>query len=92
MSYGVPTLSLDHCGMHDTIDDESGIRIPIHSYEQCVKDIARAIENLLEHPARFKHLSEGVVRRAEQYTWNKRELVILDFYRKTIDSFNKHSK
>lgn len=87
MTYGVPTLSLDHCGMHDTINEESGIRIPIHSYQQCVKDIAREIENLLEHPSRFKQLSEGVVRRSWQYTWDKREKIILDFYQKAIDKY-----
>lgn len=73
MSYGVPTLSLDHCGMHDTIDEESGIRIPIHSYEQCVKDIAKTIDKLLGNPNRFKQLSDGVVNRSKQYTWDKRE-------------------
>lgn len=87
MSYGVPTLSLDHCGMHDTIDDESGIRIPIHSYEQCVKDIATTVEALLEHPERFKELSEGVVKRSKQYTWDKREQLLLDCYRKALDNF-----
>ena len=86
MSYGVPTLSLDHCGMHDTIDEESGIRIPIHSYEQCVKDIAKTIDKLLGNPNRFKQLSDGVVNRSKQYTWDKREKVLLDCYQKTIEN------
>ena len=83
---GVPTLSLDHCGMHDTIDEESGIRIPIHSYEQCVKDIAKTIDKLLGNPNRFKQLSDGVVNRSKQYTWDKREKVLLDCYQKTIEN------
>lgn len=82
MSYGVPTLSLNHCGMHDTIDNKSGILIPIHSYEQCVRDIAIAIDNLLTHPERFEMLSEGVVKRSKMYTWNIRCEFWNDIYEK----------
>lgn len=45
MSYGVPTMSFDHCGMHDTICDRCGIRVPIAKrYEDCVAGIARNID------------------------------------------------
>lgn len=74
MSYGVPTMSFDHCGMHDTIDDSCGIRIPIAPcYEDCVSRLAKEIDSLLEHPERFKQLAEGTVERAKRYTWDERE-------------------
>lgn len=74
MSYGVPTMSFDHCGMHDTICDKCGIRIPIAKrYEDCVTAIARNIDDLLEHPERFYQLAKGTIACAQRYTWAERE-------------------
>ena len=74
MSYGVPTMSFDHCGMHDTICDRCGIRVPIaKQYEDCVVGIARNIDELLEHPERFRQLAHGVLECAKRYTWDERE-------------------
>ncbi len=92
MSYGVPTLSLDHCGMHDTIDDKSGIRIPIHSYKQCVEDIATVVDSLLSSPDKFKELSEGVIQRAKLYTWDERERFLLKCYDQTIENYKNRTK
>lgn len=74
MSYGVPTMSFDHCGMHDTICDRCGIRVPIEKrYEDCVAGIAGNIDELLEHPERFRQLAHGVLECAKRYTWDERE-------------------
>jgi len=82
MSYGVPTLSFDHCGMHDTIDDTSGIRVPIlDTYDKCVEGVTDAIDDLLEHPERFKVLAEGTINRAQLYTWKERR----DFWNRLYD-------
>lgn len=89
MSYGVPTLSLDHCGMHDTIDENSGVLIPIHSYQQCIRDIAKEVDLLIDNPHLFKKLSDGTVIRSELYLWKTREMFLLDCYKKTISNFNK---
>lgn len=88
MSYGVPTMSFDHCGMHDTICDKCGILIPIHTYDQCVHDLAKEIDNLIDHPERFKQLAEGVLQCAKKYSWDKREKIILDCYDAAIKNHN----
>ena len=91
MSYGVPTMSFDHCGMHDTICDRCGIRVPIAKrYEDCVADIARNIDELLEHPERFHQLAHGVLECAKRYTWNEREKFLNEeIYVKVIEN-HKH--
>ena len=48
MSYGVPTMTLDHCGMAGVVCEECGIKIPIHSYNQVISDIAKRIDELIE--------------------------------------------
>lgn len=81
MSCGVPTMSFDHCGMHDTLCDRCGIRVPIsRHYDECVDGVASAIDELLAHPARFRQLAEGTVECAKRYTWNERERFLNNLY------------
>lgn len=92
MSYGVPTMSFDHCGMHDTLCEKCGILIPIAKhYEGCVGAVASAIEDLLGHPYRFRQLAEGVVGCAKCYTWNKREKFLNQLYDQLLIKTN-HEK
>lgn len=86
MSYGVPTLSFDHCGMYDTLRDGAGILVPIlPTYEQNVKGIADAIDTLLEYPEHFRQLADKTLLRAQEYTWDKR----MDFWNKIYSDLIK---
>lgn len=81
MSYGVPTMSFDHCGMHDTICNRCGIRIPIAKrYEDCVAAVAHNIDELLEHPERFRELAQGTIECAQHFTWAEREKILNNLY------------
>lgn len=87
MSYGVPTMSFDHCGMHDTLCERCGIRIPIAKhYEDCVLAVAKEIDNLLEHTERFRQLAEGTLECAKKYTWAERELFLNNLYEQLLAS------
>lgn len=90
MSYGVPTMSFDHCGMHDTICDKCGIKIPIAKrYEDCVTAIARNIDDLLEYPERFYQLAKGTIACAQHYTWAEREKFWNNLYDKLLSEKRK---
>lgn len=82
MSFGIPTISLDHCGMHDVICDKCGIKIPIGSYQQVVRELAIQIERLSDDKKIIKQLSNGVVECAKKYTWDKKRV---DFFEKMYD-------
>lgn len=88
MSHGVPSISFDHCGMHDTICKHCGIKIPISNYEQCVIDLANEIDFLIEHPKRLEELANGVLKCAQKYTWEKREEILLECYDIAINNYN----
>lgn len=91
MSYGVPTMSFDHCGMHDTISDQCGIRVPIAKhYKECILNFAKAIDNLLEHPTLFKKLAEGTLTCAKKFSWAKRETFLNNLYDELLIS-KKHA-
>lgn len=91
MSYGVPTITFDHCGMHDTICKRCGIRIPIYTYDQCVTDLAIEIDKLLEYPERFKQLAIGTIECARNFTWGNREKFLNKLYSKILNR-NENSR
>ena len=92
MSFGVPTLSLDHCGMHDTICEKCGIKIPIKSYTQVINDIALYIEDLCLNPDKLKKMSEGVLECSSKYTWDKRISFFNELYELAIKNWNAKQK
>jgi glycosyltransferase involved in cell wall biosynthesis len=70
MSKGIPTMTLDHCGMSGVVCEKCGIKIPIKSYNQVVDDMAKHIQYIIEHPSAIQTLSEGVHECAKKYMWN----------------------
>lgn len=86
MSCGVPTMSLDHCGMHDTLCDGAGILIPIAAnYDECVQKVSNKIEYLLENPEEFLRLAKATIDRAQMYTWTQRRIFWNDLYDKLLN-------
>ena len=84
MSYGVPTMTLDHCGMAGVVCEECGIKIPIHSYEQVVSDIAKNIDYLIENPEKIQQLSQGVLECSKKHMWENRVKIFNEVYEKTV--------
>ena len=86
MMHGVPTLSFDHCGMHDTLRDGAGILVPIApEYKDCVIGITDVIDDLLLYPNKFKKLAEATLLRAQSYTWEKRRIFWNNLYDKILN-------
>lgn len=81
MSMGVPTMSLDHCGMHDIITGETGIKIPIRSYKQVVCDICEKLQMMIDNPKLRRTMADAVIENRNQYTWKYRT----QFFEKVYD-------
>lgn len=89
MSLSVPTMTLDHCGMHDVVCDKCGIKIPIVSYEQIIEEISAQLQKLMNHPELLKKLSEGVAECAQAFQWDKREAFWNEIYDEAITNFKQ---
>jgi glycosyltransferase involved in cell wall biosynthesis len=89
MSKGIPTMTLDHCGMSGVVCEKCGIKIPIKSYKQVVNDMASNIVHLIEYPEEITKLSEGTLECAAKYTWDKRIELLNGQYEATIAHFYK---
>lgn len=87
MSYAVPTMTLDHCGMAGVVCEKCGIKIPIRSYEQVVNQIAKEIDNLIEHPERVGELSKGVIECSKKFMWDNRISIFMGTYNRLISQY-----
>lgn len=84
MSVGVPTITLDHCGMHDTVCSNCGVKIKLNSYNQVVNSFAEEIEKLIQNPDKLKELSDGVKECSKNYMWDDRKDFFNQLYEKAI--------
>lgn len=81
----IPTLTLDHCGMAGVVCEKCGIKIPIHSYNQVVEDIADRINGVLHNPKTIEWLSVGTIECAKKFMWSNR----IALYNKIYDEISK---
>ena len=83
-------MSFDHCGMHDTITESSGIKIPLmRKYDDCVTAFAKAIDDVAEHPDKLYTLAKGTIERAHLYLWSRRAVFLNGVYDKLLERKQK---
>lgn len=89
MDRGIPTISLNHCGMKDVICERCGVKINIESVQQVKTDLAFVISNLIQNPTKINNLSAGVLECAKSHTWSKRRRLFNSYYDLAIENWNK---
>lgn len=87
MSYGLPTIALDHCGMHDVITSTSGFLIPVTNVEKITNDIAKSIMDMVNDPTILKSMAEEVIVRRNNYTWEAHKKTLEDIYNIAENNF-----
>lgn len=92
MSCGVPTMSLDHCGMHDVICERCGIKIPVHSYGQMVRDMGAQLQQVIRNPLILKSLSDGVLQCIPGFRWENRIELFNELYDRVIEKHELRRK
>lgn len=88
MACGVPTMTIDHCGMHDIINDNCGIRIPVSSIDGISDMMAKQLDNMAEHPQLFESLANGALNRCQEFLWDKRREIFNELYDRAISNYN----
>lgn len=84
MAARVPTISLDHCGMHDTICNKCGVLIPITDFAGTSDSIAKAIGHLIDNPRDLCQLRRGTLDCQKGHMWDRRSKLWLSVYHQTI--------
>lgn len=87
MSWAIPTMSLDHCGMSGVICEKCGIKVPIHSYKQVINELSSNIENIIENPKLISNLSKGTIECSKNFLWRERCKIFNSNYSKIIKQY-----
>jgi len=69
LSYGLPTICLDHCGFSHVIDHSCGIKIPVTTIKDATSGFKNAIEKLYFDEGLRQNLSAGAIVRAQDFSW-----------------------
>ena len=86
MGSGVPTLSLEHSGMRDTLCDACGVLIPMSDYQKTCNAIASEIDRLICDPEELARKKAGALACAEAHLWSQRARTWLHIYDEAIVS------
>lgn len=94
---GVPTMTLNHCGMAGVVNSDNGIKIQIVSLKQVINDIKLNIINIIKHPLIIEKLSKGVLDTNSLYSWKERCFMFDSVYEEAITDYmlrnhDKYSK
>ena len=84
LSFGLPVVALDLFGFSNIITDQCGIKIPVHSRQQVVADLARAINALESDESKRHELAKGALSRANDFTWQHKVQTIDSIYSQVI--------
>jgi len=88
MAAGRPVICLDLGGPALQVTEETGFKIPAHSPEQVVVEMAEAMRKLAIDEALRKRMSEAARRRVkEAFSWDRRGEKIAEFYNEVLVSW-----
>lgn len=80
MSYGVPIVTLDHCGMSLSVSSQSGWKVPVTTWEEMVGTIAQILKVTSENRNIVAEKSQNTISRAKKFTWDIRQEELIDTY------------
>lgn len=85
ISNQLPVLCFNTCGHGDSINDETGIKIPLTNPEQSIKDFAEKIEYLYNNRNILKQMSDNCLKRQKELSWENKAKKMVELYQKTIN-------
>ncbi|WP_461451693.1 glycosyltransferase [Mucilaginibacter sp.] len=88
MSNGIPTLTLDHCGMGDVLCDKCAIKIPVSTNQLMAKEIACKLDLLISNPEFLANMAINTLSCAIAHGWDKRLKLLNTYYNEAIYSYN----
>lgn len=72
LSYGLPIISLDHCGFSHVINEKCGIKIPVDSPQNATLNFNLALKKLNDDEGYRQSLSKGAINRASDFNWESK--------------------
>lgn len=80
----LPVLCFDTCGHGDCVDSTVGIKIPLSTPKQSVKEFAEKIDYLYHHREELQRMSEGCRAKQRELSWERKAEQMVEIYHKAI--------
>jgi len=91
MAVGIPTIALDHFGMHDVLCPQCGVKVSVDgSLQSVVGDLGQQLRRLMKSPDLIGKLSHGVLECTRRYTWTQQRAKWNNYYDLAISHWLKH--
>lgn len=85
MASGRPILCLDLGGPGETVTPDIGIKVPAHSPQQAVQDLAKAMTKLADNPDLCRQMGQrGQQRIKELYSWSAKGKWLSEVYQECV--------
>lgn len=85
LSAGLPVVCLDHQGVHDVVNAQCGIKVPVTSPAEVVTRLADALACLARDRGRLETLSQGARQRAVECSWSRQGTAMAAIYQRTLE-------
>lgn len=85
ISTHLPVVCFDCCGMSAVIDEQVGMKIPLTSPSQSVRDFAEAIKSLYNNRCKLEQLSAHCAQRQEQLSWSRKAETMAQYYKEIVE-------
>ncbi|WP_454803214.1 glycosyltransferase [Mucilaginibacter phyllosphaerae] len=91
MANGVPTLTIDHCGMSDVICCKCGVKIPLDDHDKMLQKMTLVLDILLSNTKILTDLHQTTLICAEEHKWLKRLELLNGIYDEAIAVHGRHT-
>lgn len=88
LSYGLPIVCLDHCGYAHVVNEHCGIKIPVDSPRKAAHNFALAFGKLHNDEDYRRQLSRGAIKRAADFSWEKKNERLNNLYYELLEKQN----
>lgn len=84
LSYGLPVLCFDACGMGYVIDESVGMKLKLTNPKQSVNDFANKLEYLYNHRDVLQTMSDNCRQRQFELSWDKKAEEMVRLYKQLL--------
>jgi len=80
----LPVVCFDTCGQGDCVNEDIGIKIPLTTPEQSVKDFAEAIEKVYMNRSVLQKMADNCLARAQELSWENKAKTMVAKYENIV--------
>ena len=84
LSFGLPVICHDACGMGTAVTGSCGIKVPLENPETSVAGFRAALDRFHAEPRLLDELSRGALARANELTWESKIQRISETYHQVL--------